>query len=136
MGIDTPAFGRRVDRPEDFEAQRNSLLSRNGDVVVSGSSSNATTFAVNQSGELQFIQLLSAAQTPSVNGSIVTDIQIRFRVGPQASNAGFFVSAAAPSLTQSVSALPLEPGQVIETQVVNESSSTIVVQASAVLREG
>jgi hypothetical protein len=136
MGIDAPAFGRSVERPQDSAAARGELFSVDTRLFVSSTSSSFSTFHTNTSDFEQFVQVVSVAQRPSSAVSVQSDVGLQFTVRDSAGNVAFQVRGTGGGLLESVPSLTVEPGGQVETLVNNGSSSTITVEADITLRQG
>jgi hypothetical protein len=135
MGIDVPAFGRRVDRPEDFAAERGQTFTVTDGFVVSSGQINNTTVHINQSGSRQFLLLANLSQRLDTVFTAQSDVQLGFRVrsGGQVTAR---VRANDEPLTETLPSLPIPDGFVIAVRLVNDSGSSVLVDTSFTIRQG
>jgi hypothetical protein len=136
MGIDAPAFGRSVDRPQDTAVEGNALLTDDIVPTVSSGSSANVSIHTNSSGSQQFLLVVSVGELLTPSSTLSDDVTLSVSVLTASGSRTFQIRGNGSSLLQTLPSLVVEDGGEVVAEIRNSSSSNLTLEIDLTLRQG
>jgi hypothetical protein len=134
MGIDTPAFTDGVQRPVDSASSRGEIFTEFGTDTVAGPAANTIQIHQNNSGSIQFAEVVNMSQSPGAGFTVQPDTSLKLAIVGTGGFDKFVLTTAQPSIVKVVPSLTIQPNETLEGTTVTESSGTVSTEYNISIR--